>query len=51
MNQQFKMLKPMIDMQRASAEGMLNSLTASGHALPFPSNKLHGIPEDRHGFH
>ncbi|MGA3117522.1 MAG: hypothetical protein ABSF90_24185 [Syntrophobacteraceae bacterium] len=27
MNQQFKMLKPMIDMQRASAEGMLNSLT------------------------
>jgi hypothetical protein len=27
MNQQFKMLKPMIDLQRASAEGMLNSLT------------------------
>ncbi len=27
MNQQFKMAKPMIDMQRASAEGMLNSLT------------------------
>ncbi|MGA3118842.1 MAG: hypothetical protein ABSF90_31025 [Syntrophobacteraceae bacterium] len=27
MNQQFKMLKPMLDMQRASAEGMLNSLT------------------------
>ncbi len=27
MNQQFKMAKPMIDMQRASVEGMLNSLT------------------------
>ena len=27
MNQQFKMAKPMIYMQRASAEGMLNSLT------------------------
>lgn len=27
MNQQFKMAKPMIDMQKTSAEGMLNSLT------------------------
>jgi hypothetical protein len=26
MNQQFKMLKPMIDMQRASSDGMINSL-------------------------
>jgi hypothetical protein len=28
MNQQFKIAKQMIDMQRASAEGMINSLTA-----------------------